>query len=193
MRIENMCRDAGVTLRWRPFLLAPIFRRQGWTTSPFAVNPLRGAYMWRDMERLTDKYGLPFKRPSVFPRNTTLAARVAAAFSDEPWIGEYIRRAFVANFGEDCELNDEETVRRLLRGVGQNATAVLQAALDADRREALRRNTQRALAIDIFGAPNCLVDGELFWGEETLYDALAFAIGKGKRYESTFETVRAAG
>jgi len=193
MRIEDLCKDAGVTLRWRAFLLAPVFRRQGWTTSPFAVNSLRGAYMWRDMERLTQKYGLPFKRPSVFPRNTTLAARVAAAFSDQPWIGEYIRRAFVANFGEDCELNDEETVRRVLQGVGQNASAVLHAALNTGRCEALRRNTERAMAIDIFGAPNCIVDGELFWGEETLYDALAFAISKGQRYGSTFETVRAAG
>lgn len=176
MRIEGLCNDAGVALQWRPFLLAPIFRTQGWSTSPFVLNQLRGAYMWRDMERLTQKFGFPFKRPSVFPRNTTLAARVAAAFSDAPWAGEYIRRAFVANFAGDCELNDEDVVRRLVRGVGQDASDVLDRACNSELSGALRRNTERAIAMNIFGAPNCVVDGELFWGEETLEDAIAWAV-----------------
>ena len=47
-----------MTLRWRPFLLGPAFASQGWNDSPFNVYPVKGRYMWRDMERLCARYGL---------------------------------------------------------------------------------------------------------------------------------------
>lgn len=175
MRIEALCIAANVRLIWRPFLLGPIFKLQGWETSPFIVNPQRGAYMWRDLERLAAKYGLPWKRPSVFPRNTTLASRVAAAFSEAPWIAGYVRATFFANFRDDSELNDETSVAAILHGVGQDADAVLQTTLHTDARQLLRKNTERAIALGIFGAPNCVVGSELFWGEEVLEDAIASA------------------
>jgi 2-hydroxychromene-2-carboxylate isomerase len=34
MRIESLSSEAGVEAEWKPFLLGPIFRRQGWDTSP---------------------------------------------------------------------------------------------------------------------------------------------------------------
>jgi 2-hydroxychromene-2-carboxylate isomerase len=175
MRIEALCEAAQVALVWRPFSLAPIFRLQGWETSPFTLNERRGTYMWRDMERLTAKFGLRWKQPSVFPRNTVLAGRVAAAFASAPWAGDYIRAAYVANFGDDRDLNDENVVRELIRSIGQDDERILHDALETDLRGGFRRNTEEAVQIGIFGAPNCVVGGELFWGEETLEDAIAWA------------------
>ena len=43
----------------------PIFNAQGWDTSPFNVYPAKGENMWRDLERRTAKYGLPFNRPDA--------------------------------------------------------------------------------------------------------------------------------
>lgn len=175
MRIEALCDDAGVALTWQPFLLGPIFKQQSLENSPSMLNQLRSAYMWRDLERLTQKFGLPWQRPSVFPRNTVLALRVAAANSDAPWVGDFIRRAFIANFAEDLELNDDSVVRRLLREAGANPDDALGRALNSEHRTALRHNTEQAIALGIFGAPNCVVGGELFWGEETLKDAISWA------------------
>ena len=45
MRIAAVTRDAGIALRWRPFLLGPIFATQGLTTSPFNVHAAKGSYM----------------------------------------------------------------------------------------------------------------------------------------------------
>jgi 2-hydroxychromene-2-carboxylate isomerase len=78
VRIEDA---EGVQVSWRPFLLGPIFEEQGWNDSPFNVYPAKGRYMWRDMERLCTKYGIPFARPSRFPRDGLLAARVACLAS----------------------------------------------------------------------------------------------------------------
>ena len=43
MRIEDACREADVPLRWKPFLLGPIFELQGWNDSHYNLNPRRGA------------------------------------------------------------------------------------------------------------------------------------------------------
>lgn len=185
MRVEAMCKAASVPLVWRPFSLAPIFNLQGWNTSPFSLNERRGAYMWRDMERLTEKFGLPWNRPSVFPRNTMLALRVAAAHSTAPWIARYVEEAFQANFRDDRELNDEEVVRDIIRSIGEDEQTVLWEALETDRRNALRKNTEEAMALGIFGAPNCIIEGELFWGEETLEDAIAWAMREGAASRSS--------
>lgn len=41
MRVQRLADDAGVALRWRPFLLAPIFNAQGWNDSPFNIYPVK--------------------------------------------------------------------------------------------------------------------------------------------------------
>jgi 2-hydroxychromene-2-carboxylate isomerase len=174
MRIAALCDAASVPLVWRPFFLGPIFKLQGPHAAPM-LNEQRRNYMWRDMERLTEKFGIPWKRPSVFPRNTTLALRVAAAHSSAPWIAQFVEAAFLANFRDDRDLNDEAVIRDVIRSIGENEQRVLHDALETDRRDALRHNTEEAIALGIFGAPNCVVDAELFWGEETLEDAVAWA------------------
>ncbi|HEY0613281.1 MAG TPA: 2-hydroxychromene-2-carboxylate isomerase [Candidatus Elarobacter sp.] len=178
MRIEELCRDAGVRLVWKPFLLGPIFALQGWETSHFNLNPRRGAYMWRDMERLTEKLGLPWRRPSEFPRNTIVPARVACAVAQEPWCGDYVRAVYVANFGHDRAIDRRDVVAEILTEIGQPADAVLARAESAELRPRLRANTERAIELGIFGAPNCVVADELFWGEESLHDALDWALAR---------------
>src|SRR2546422_896092 len=51
MRIGPLAETADVRVRFRPFLLGPIFKAQGWTTSPFKLYPAKGRHMWRDLER----------------------------------------------------------------------------------------------------------------------------------------------
>ena len=84
MRIEALAAEQGVRVTWRPFLLGPIFRAQGWDDSPFNIFPSKGRYMWRDLERICADYEIPFRRPSEFPRNGLLATRLACRFADAP-------------------------------------------------------------------------------------------------------------
>src|SRR3990170_2957417 len=77
MRIRPLAQSAKVSVRFRPFLLGPIFKAQGWTTSPFNLYEAKGRHMWRDLERLCADLALPFRRPDPFPQQSVLAARVA--------------------------------------------------------------------------------------------------------------------
>jgi len=40
----------------------------------------------------------------------------------------------------------------------------------------LPENVSHGIELGIFGAPNCVVNQELFWGEEALEDALDWAV-----------------
>jgi len=175
MRIQQLCDGAAVRVAWKPFMLGPIFEMQGWGDSHFNLNPLRGGYMWRDLERLTAKFGFPWKKPSAFPRSSALASKIACTFDEEPWCGDFIRRVFVANFGEDRDISTPEVVSEILSGAGRDPQAAIDAATSAENRGLLRANTERAIQLGIFGAPNCVVNGELFWGEEALEDAIAWS------------------
>ncbi len=77
MRIEAAAKAAGVAVVWQPFLLGPIFRAQGWSISPFNIDPAKGRYMVRDVGRIAAARGLAFALTDRPPANTLKAARLA--------------------------------------------------------------------------------------------------------------------
>jgi 2-hydroxychromene-2-carboxylate isomerase len=177
MRIAARAEAVGVPLAWRPFLLGPIFQAQGWNDSPFNVYPIKGRYMWRDLERICAKEGVPLRRPSRFPRPSLIAARVACLGARESWGPAFVRAVYRANFAADRDVGDGAVIASVLTELGVDADATLARAQSAEVKAALRANTDEAIALGIFGAPSFVVDGELFWGNDRLDDALAWANG----------------
>lgn len=177
MRVEGMARDAGVALRWRPFLLGPIFAAQGWDGSPFNIYPAKGRYMWRDLERRAASRGLPpVKRPPVFPQNGLLAARVATLGAGESWGPDFVRAIYSAQFSEGRDIG-AATAAAALSALGLPAEHILAEAQGDAVKARLRAATEEAQALGLFGAPSFTTeDGELFWGDDQLEDALDWAV-----------------
>ncbi len=173
-RIQKVAEAAKVGVDWRPFLLGPIFRCQGWNDSPFNVYPAKGRYMWRDMQRLCESYGLPFRRPSVFPRNGLLAARVGMVAEERGFCAAFSRAVYHAEFALDLDIGERSVIAGLLQELGHDAEGVLEAALSTPNKERLRAQTERATQLGLFGAPSLRVGDELFWGNDRLGDAIAW-------------------
>ena len=175
MRIEEVAEAAGVEVAWRPFLLGPVFLALGWNDSPFNIYPPKGRYMWRDLERLAHKYGLPFRKPSVFPRSGLLAARVALIGVEESWVAPFARAVMTANFVDDRDIAEPAVIGEILAALELPADDVLARAQREDNKAALKAQTDRAVELGLFGAPSFRADGELFWGNDRLDDAIAWA------------------
>jgi len=174
MRVERECAQAGVEVEYKPFLLGPIFTDLlGIKDSPFNVQPVRGRYMWRDLERLCAKHALPWRRPTVFPRNSVLPARAALASGE--LIGPLTRAIFAAHFAEDQEISNPDVVSRLVDSVGGDGRRVLELAQTPGIKAQLRANTDEAKRLGIFGAPDFVIGEELFFGQDRLEDAIAWA------------------
>jgi 2-hydroxychromene-2-carboxylate isomerase len=176
LRIGRLAAEASVEVRFRPFLLGPIFKAQGWDTSPFNLYPAKGRYMWRDLERLCADLDLPFRQPETFPQPSLLAARVALISLAQRWGEDFCRALFRAEFGEAGRIDDTATIARLLTAFGVDPDDVLAQAQSEPIKTRLRDETQAAQQRGIFGAPTFVTaDGELFWGNDRLQQALAWA------------------
>ena len=173
MRIEQAAARVGVMIQWRPFLLGPIFKSFGWTTSPFVTQWWKTEYVWRDMERECRKYGLAWTRPTTFPRTALLPARVALVGAAKPWMGEYCRRIMQLNFAADRNIDSPASVSEVLMQMGLRAQEIIDEALDDANKLRLRSQTELAKTKGVFGAPTFFVGEEMFWGNDRLDDALA--------------------
>jgi 2-hydroxychromene-2-carboxylate isomerase len=176
VRIRPLAAQAGVSVRFRPFLLGPIFKAQGWDTSPFNLFPVKGRHMWRDLERLAEDLGVPFRRPESFPQNSLHAARVALAGLGQGWGEDFSIAVFRAQFAEGRRIDEPATLAAILSGLNVDAKVALDAAQFDANKLALRTQTDEAQRLGIFGAPSfTTVSGELFWGNDRLEQALAWA------------------
>jgi 2-hydroxychromene-2-carboxylate isomerase len=176
MRVGPLATDAKVRVRFRPFLLGPIFKAQGWDNSPFNLYPAKGRNMWRDLERICGDLGLPLRRPEPFPQHSVLAARVALVGLGAHWGEDFCRAVYHAQFGEALRIDDPAVIGELLAGLGIEAAPVLEAAQSDGNKAKLRTQTEEAGRLGLFGAPSFVTaDGELFWGNDRLEQALTWA------------------
>jgi 2-hydroxychromene-2-carboxylate isomerase len=185
MRIEQLAQRSGVEVRWRPFMLGPIFTQLGWSSSPFVVQKEKGEYVWRDMQRMAAKYGVPWLKPTTFPRAAVYPMRVAVAHQDEPWVPSFCKAMFALNFAHDADINSNETCERVLTRLGQDGARLVAQAQEAEMKNRLRVQSEEAQARKIFGAPTFFAGMEMFWGNDRLEDAIAAAISSSGRTRRT--------
>ena len=174
MRIENDAAKFGVKVRWQPFLLGPIFQSFGWSSSPFVLQKEKGEYAWKDMARQCRKLGIPWVKPTNFPRSAILPLRVALIGADKPWISEYCQRVMTLNFALDTDFDSKEVIETVLNDMGLPAQEILTQAVSDENKLKLRAQTERAKALGIFGAPMFFVGDEMFWGNDRLDEALEY-------------------
>jgi 2-hydroxychromene-2-carboxylate isomerase len=132
--------------------------------------------MWRDLERTCEAEGLPFRRPSAFPRNGLLAARLACRFSRAPWLPGFVRAVYRANFENDLDISSPEVITSCLAHAREDPARLLEEAQSSEAKERLRSQTEEAEELGIFGAPSFVIGRELFWGNDRLEAALAWAV-----------------
>jgi 2-hydroxychromene-2-carboxylate isomerase len=180
VRIRPLARRANIALRFRPFLLGPIFKAQGWDTSPFNLYEAKGRHMWRDMERLAADLKLPFRRPDPFPQLSLLPARLALFGLAQGWGEDFSVAVFRAQFEAGRRIDEPATHAAILSALNVDPKAALDAAQSDDIKGRLRSQTEEAQRLGVFGAPSfTTAGGELFWGNDRLEQALDWAGRKG--------------
>ncbi|TGN13432.1 2-hydroxychromene-2-carboxylate isomerase [Leptospira ilyithenensis] len=179
MRISDLAKQYDRQVVYRPILLGPIFKSLGWETSPFNMYPIKGRYMWRDLERRAEKWKIKFRKPDIFPANGLQAARVAVANAKESWCVRFIQEVFRANFELNLDISKEEVLISILRQVqNSDPRSILQSSVEPSNKDKLRQETELAQKRGIFGAPSFFIQEEMFWGDDRLEDAFEWGTGK---------------
>ena len=173
-RLESVARSRGIRVDWRPFLLMPIMIEQGMPEGPFLPYPNKLRYMWRDLERRAQRHGVNYRKPSVYPPNTLLTARVGRLGQNEGWCAAFTKEVFRLHWTEDVIIGTDENIRRSISSTGKNADEVITRAQSDDNKQALRGQTEHAKALGIFGSPTFIIGDEVFWGDDRLEEAMEF-------------------
>jgi len=174
MRIEKLAAAAGIAVRWRPFNLREILIEQNNTS--FVRNQIRLNYNWRDIERRAERLGVPFTGRPPYPVDAQLLAlRVGVVAAAQGWCADYTKATFRAWFLEGKVSGLPENVETILLDLGKPAADVLARAAAPQVDERLKQETEAARQLGIFGSPTFAVGQEIFWGDDRLEDAIAFA------------------
>ncbi len=173
MRIDAAAKAAGVSVLWRPFNLRAIMVEQD---NVPARNPVKMRYVWRDLERRCQAYGLPFRAGPPYPIDPELRVnRVGTVAALEGWCPEFSRAVYTA-WMRDHQAPHEH-LETTLRDLGKNPIAVLAQADDYVTKAQFESETNAARDLGIFGAPTFAIGRELFWGGDRLDEAFAYAKG----------------
>ncbi len=168
-----------------PMELGDIFAATG--GRPFAERPAaRKTYRQLELARWSKHLNIPLTlEPRFYPvdrspasclviaaRNVApVAAPVAApdvaqrADNDALPLTHAILRAIWA---EDRNIANWPTLAAIANDVGLDGNALVEIAQQPATAEQYRRNTERAIAAQVFGAPTYVIDGERFWGQDRL-------------------------
>lgn len=156
---------ADVAIEYRPVLFAGIL--QHWGQKGPAEMETKRRYTYRWVHWWAGKLGVPLRFPAAHPFNPLHHLRLAIACGGTP---EAIRTIYQAVWTTGEDAADPARFASLLKqlGVGQDD---LQKPEVKDR---LRSNTEEAIRRGVFGVPTLEIDGELFWGADSMEFAQAF-------------------
>jgi len=171
MRLAEVEKDTGISFRWRPFHLLTILQEM--KHIPFADKPLKAAYMWRDIERRAEMYGIVACVPAPYPaKNSILANKIAIVGLGEGWGRAFVHAAYRRWIQQGQETGSEPNVSESLKDIGQDPIGVLERASAESVNLQLERETVSARRLGIFGSPTFVIENELFWGDDRLDDAI---------------------
>jgi 2-hydroxychromene-2-carboxylate isomerase len=176
MRIEEEAARAGVVVNWRPFSVRDIMIEQN--NLP-RNQPAKMAYMWRDSERRARRHGVPYKGRPPYPIDPEQRAnRVATLAKTQGWCEDFSRAAFRAWFLDGVTVGGPGTLEPIIAALGHDPQHVLARADDAEIRILYAAETDVARRSGGFGSPTFIVGGEMFWGDDRLEEAIAWANGE---------------
>ena len=174
-RLNEVEQKFEVKFSWQPFSVRKIMLEMDNIPFP-SKQQVKADYMWRDIKRRARSYGVEAKVPAPYPlKEFDLANSVAVLGMQEGWCSDYViatyRRWFVAGLEPGSKPNFSES----LREIDQDPERALELAAD-NIHKAYLSQTEQAQSKRIFGSPSFIVDGELFWGDDRLEDAVNWAL-----------------
>jgi len=153
---------ADLAIEYKPVLFAGILNH--WGQKGPAELPTKRRYTYRWSHWWARSLGLPLRYPAAHPFNPLHHLRLAIACGSTP---EAIRAIFEDIWTTGADASDPVRLSELSKRLGVTEQ-------DPKAKDILRSNTEAAVARGVFGVPTFEVDGELFWGADSIEFLQAF-------------------
>lgn len=170
-RFTAIAKKAGAQVNIKPADIGRVFSVSGGL--PLAKRPAqRQAYRLVELKRWSEFLGIPLTlQPKFFPVSGDPAAKIiiAAQLAHGTEAAMKLAGAVMrAVWAEERNIADADTLIAIANECGHDGRNLEKSAQTASVQAEYDRNTDEAIAANVFGAPWYVVDGENFWGQDRL-------------------------
>ena len=158
-----------VNFNYKPVLVGGLHNLQGITAPAFIKPKLK--HMISDCDLIANKNKTNFIWNSKFPINSLNIMR-GYLFIDNEVKDIYLNQMFDANWKDNLDTSNEETIRTILEKCKINSIDFFDGIKNIKIKNELKTITQEAHDKGIFGAPTFVVNNKIFWGQDRLEFAL---------------------
>jgi 2-hydroxychromene-2-carboxylate isomerase len=164
-RIHAVAEVHGRELVYRPVLFAGLLNHWG-QLGPAEIPPKR-EFVFRQVSRRAAALGVRLQPPPSHPFNPLLGLRLASLPLANHERRRLIDTLFGATWGGGPGIADPTVVAPLLDEAGFAGTDLIAEAQSPGGKQRTLDSSAEALAAGVFGVPTMIVDGELFWGDDS--------------------------
>lgn len=136
------------------------------TKGPAQIEPKRN-YLFKDLLRFTKLNNIPFETPKQLPFNSLYALRLSLKGTAGAQQKEIIDAIFRAGWEHGLDIGSDDVLKEVLREKNLYSEELIEKMENKIARAELKNNNEIALQRDLFGVPSFVVDGELFWGNDS--------------------------
>lgn len=156
-----------------PVLLGGIFKATNNQSPAITLQGIKNKpdYQQIEMRRFLDRHGLTaFQFNPHFPVNTLQVMRGAVAAQMEGFLPDYVAAVMHYMWEDPLKMDDPEIIRTALNQAGLDGAHILDRCQDPAVKKQLIDNTDDAVNRGAFGIPTYFIDGEIYFGKDTLRD-----------------------
>tara|TARA_B100001173_G_scaffold157106_1_gene136068 strand:+ start:705 stop:1289 length:585 start_codon:yes stop_codon:yes gene_type:complete len=159
-------KETGARIDLKPVLLGGIFKATG--NQPPATVQKKGEYMFKDIQRWSNKLGISFKMNPYFPILTVPHMRGAILAQKKNILEDYMQSMFDSMWLKGLNLNDQEILTKVASESGIDPNDFAEGISSDEIKDELRLNTQFAIDKGAFGVPTYFLENEIFWGIDSI-------------------------
>ena len=177
-----MATELKVAINWRPVLVGGIFNtvnQRMYTSREDSESP-RNRYVLKDLQDCARQTGIKIAfPPTVFPVNSVKAMRGCIWLAQDPeskhHLMAFMEATFAAYFTRQDDISQDDVLAGICRRLGIDADAFTSGITQPHVKQALKTNTDEAIARGAFGVPSFFVGDDMYFGNDRL-DLLRLAV-----------------
>jgi len=170
-RVEDVCRETGADLEWRPILVGGVFNAVNASVYEQRAKPVpvKARYYAKDLRDWARSYSLRIGQPPVFPVNSVKAMRGAFFALEKGILPQYARAVFEAYWGDLQDISQDSVLHPIVARVGLPVDEFASLIAEPAYKARLRENTDELIARGGFGSPTMFVNGsDMYFGNDRL-------------------------
>ena len=166
---KKLLKIKDVEFKYKPILLGGLHNLAG--ISPPAFNKYKSKNLRNDCELVASKNNINFQWNKNFPINSLNMMRGYLCV-EQSKKKEYLETFFEAYWVNDLDLTKNENINLLLDKLNIDNVKFFNDIKNQSIKDELKKITNDAFEMDVFGAPTFIVNKKLFWGQDRLEYAI---------------------